>query len=98
MTKDEIENIKNKIDLAFRAIGGEEFREDWCSCDPSVGFSPCEYCAIREGLLIGKKALEAMITYREAIQNCIDWANNRETEWGDRAINAFEFLYKALEA
>lgn len=97
MTKDQIENIKEKIDLAFRANGGEEFRQDLCGCDPDVGFVPCEYCAIRDGLLIGKKALEASIKYREAIQNCIDWANNRESEWGNRAMNAFEFLYKALE-
>lgn len=35
--------------------------------------------------------------YRIAIERCIEWANNRETEWGDRAINAFQFLYNALD-
>ena len=40
------------------------------------------------------KALKCRI----AIKNCIDWANNRETEWGTRAENAFKFLYDALDA
>ena len=34
---------------------------------------------------------------RTAIQNCLDWANGRETEWGERAENAFQFLYDAVE-
>jgi len=29
----------------------------------------------------------------DAIKNCIDWANGRESEWGDRAENSFEFLH-----
>ena len=40
------------------------------------------------------KALKCRI----AIKNCIDWAKNRETEWGTRAENAFKFLYDALDA
>jgi len=40
------------------------------------------------------KALKCRI----AIENCIDWANNRETEWGSRAEGAFKFLYDALDA
>lgn len=35
---------------------------------------------------------------RIAIKNCIDYANNRETEWGSRAESAFQFLYDALDA
>jgi hypothetical protein len=38
------------------------------------------------------------IKCRIAINNCIDYANNRETEWGSRAESAFEFLYDALNA
>lgn len=34
--------------------------------------------------------------YRAAIQACIDHAGSRESEWGDRAVTAFEFLYAAL--
>ena len=34
--------------------------------------------------------------YKTAIQNCIDTANNRESEWGTRAEKSFEFLYDAL--
>ena len=38
------------INLAILANGGEDFREDWCQCDPSVDQSPCEYCAIYRAL------------------------------------------------
>lgn len=31
-----------------------------------------------------------------AIRGCVDWANGRECEWGDRAENAFSFLYGFL--
>lgn len=31
-----------------------------------------------------------------AINNCVDWANGREHEWGDRAENAFNFLHSFL--
>lgn len=31
-----------------------------------------------------------------AIRGCVDWANGRECEWGDRAENAFGFLYRFL--
>ena len=33
----------------------------------------------------------------EAIQSCIGHASNRESEWGNRAEEAFGFLYRALE-
>jgi hypothetical protein len=32
----------------------------------------------------------------KAITNCLDWANNREDEWGERAVNAFAFLHAAI--
>jgi len=35
--------------------------------------------------------------YKDAIQNCIGFANGRESEWGERAESAFDFLYAALE-
>jgi len=36
------------VDVAIRAknMGGVQFKEDHCECDPSVGMSPCPYCAI----------------------------------------------------
>jgi hypothetical protein len=40
--------------------------------------------------------LHEMRRYRTAIQNCVDWSNGREYEWGDRAENAFAFLHAAL--
>jgi len=39
------------IDLALRANnGGTKFQKNRCTCDPSVGMSPCEYCAIQRAL------------------------------------------------
>jgi hypothetical protein len=34
--------------------------------------------------------------YKKAIIDCIEYANNRESEWGTRAIATFQFLYRAL--
>ena len=36
------------IELGLRAnnMGGLEYKPDYCQCDPSVGQSPCPYCAI----------------------------------------------------
>lgn len=33
---------------------------------------------------------------KNSINSCLDWANGREYEWGERAINAFSFLREAL--
>ena len=38
------------------------------------------------------------IQCRLAIARCIDYANNRETEWGSRAEAAFQFLHDAVDA
>jgi hypothetical protein len=56
-----------------------------------------EYVIKLEGMeaeLAASQAREQQL--RGAIEQCIDWANNREEEWGDRAVNAFAFLYQAL--
>jgi hypothetical protein len=34
--------------------------------------------------------------YQAAITNCLDWANGRQSEWGERAENAFAFLEAAI--
>jgi len=34
--------------------------------------------------------------YKSAIENCLAWANGRQYEWGDRAVNAFQFLENAM--
>jgi hypothetical protein len=35
--------------------------------------------------------------YKDAIQNCIDMAGGRESEWGPIAESAFAFLYIAID-
>jgi hypothetical protein len=39
---------KDAVELAIRAnnAGGLELKADFCTCDASVGMSPCMYCAI----------------------------------------------------
>lgn len=49
------------VELAQLANGGKEFRKDWCQCDPSVGMSPCQYCAIFEALKRTEKYLREQI-------------------------------------
>lgn len=34
--------------------------------------------------------------YLKAIQDCLDWANGRQYEWGERAENSFAFLENAV--
>lgn len=36
------------------------------------------------------------VRYRAAIKCCLKWANGRQSEWGDRAENAFSFLEHVL--
>jgi DNA repair exonuclease SbcCD ATPase subunit len=35
---------------------------------------------------------------REAIENCLKWANGHQGDWGDRARNAFSFIEAAIDA
>lgn len=51
---DEIREIEKILDLAILANGGEKHRKEWCQCDSSVGYVPCEYCAIFNGLTQAK--------------------------------------------
>jgi len=39
---------------------------------------------------------ERVRVLEEAINNAIDYAGGRESEWGDRAETSFGFLYKAI--
>jgi hypothetical protein len=57
MKSDIYEQIRSDLELAILANGGFEFREDWCRCDPEVGYYPCEYCAIFRALTHFQKLL-----------------------------------------
>jgi hypothetical protein len=48
------------LEMAFRAIGGREFRQERCECDYEVGFVPCEYCAIHKGLTVGSECFSEL--------------------------------------
>lgn len=43
-----------------------------------------------------ENAVDETSRLRSVIQEAIDCANNRESEWGERAEMAFEILYRAL--
>jgi hypothetical protein len=43
-----------------------------------------------------QKAEAEVERLKKAITNCLDWANNHEYEWGERAVNAFAFLHAAI--
>lgn len=36
--------------------------------------------------------------WETAVLACVDCANNREDEWGERAVDSFAFLYAAIAA
>lgn len=57
---------REAIELGIASIG--EFDIDNCTCDASVGFYPCHYCAEREAILAGKRVLERLA----AAQTCND--------------------------
>lgn len=54
---DNLRRWLERIQIAMLANGGEEWQQRHCSCDPSVGISPCQYCAIHEALLFTKDQL-----------------------------------------
>lgn len=56
-------------------------------------------CRVKARAIERISALEAdLAACRRAIQDAINYANGRESEWGDRAEGAFAFLYAALSA
>ena len=50
----------NRIELAILANGGDKHIKEWCTCDPDVGMSPCQYCAIFSGLMYARELLKQM--------------------------------------
>lgn len=42
------------------------------------------------------KAEAQVDVLKQAIVSCIDTANDRESEWGNRAIDSFKYLYDAI--
>jgi hypothetical protein len=69
--------ITEAINLAFLAIGGRERNETFCQCDPSVGMSPCQYCAEYDALELfsgmaieNDKLRQAIREYADHLDNC----------------------------
>lgn len=53
---------REQIELGIASVG--EFDIDNCTCDASVGFYPCRYCAEREAILAGKRVLDQLAEAR----------------------------------
>lgn len=51
--------IKERIELAFLAIGSRENAQAYCQCDPSVNMVPCPNCAIYDALVAAEELLKA---------------------------------------
>jgi hypothetical protein len=49
-----VKEVIDKINIGFRAIGGDVWQPKLCECDQSVG-SICAYCSIFEALRISKE-------------------------------------------
>ena len=47
---------------------------------------------------IWRDAITEIERLRGAIHACLDYANNRQSEWGSRAETAFEFLENATSS
>ena len=43
---------------------GEEWRREFCECEPETGNAPCEYCAIHKALTYARQ-LECQVTERD---------------------------------
>lgn len=54
-------------------------------------------CGRKDAAIIARLRAEVE-RYRTAITDCIGFAAGRESEWGERAINAFGILEAALAA
>ncbi len=64
----------------------KDWDEVWEAAGKPVKYGDSKSKSVRE-------YLTAAIT---AINDCVDCANGRESEWGDRAENAFNFLHRFL--
>lgn len=57
-----MKTLLEKIDLAIKANGGEDWRSDYCQCDAVVGYTLCEYCAIHSALRDSKRLVSNVLT------------------------------------
>lgn len=69
--------IAEDIDLAILANGGDEFKEEACTCDPAVGMVPCAYCAIFYAL---KGAKQFVVFYQHLAEEGGTRGKEREKE------------------
>ena len=52
--------MRERLDLAWLALGGKEDALDHCQCDPSVGCTPCQQCALYDAMILADYLLDAV--------------------------------------
>jgi hypothetical protein len=55
--------LRERITIAFHALGGREWKKDCCNCDREIGYE-CEYCAIHDGLECGEEFADRLAELR----------------------------------
>ena len=65
--------------------------------DQTFEFDEEDLIAFAHALLEAEWESSNAVSYRKAIIDCINCANGREHEWGQRAETAFQFLYAAID-
>lgn len=76
---------REAIELGFIAIGGRQFNQTFCRCDPSVNMCPCQYCAEHAVLETAERMADELERLRklircEQIEPPFDVADDMTTE------------------
>ena len=80
------------ISTGFAALhhwGDDEFVDRFCQCDPEVGATPCEYCALFAGLSEGKKASTLLPNALLALEKAVG-LNKWQCQWCAEMIKCFD--------
>jgi hypothetical protein len=67
----------HKIELGILANGGDWHHKNWCQCDSSVGYAPCEYCAIFNALNRAREVYQLYMELKETVT--VDAKSEKET-------------------
>lgn len=84
---------REQIELGIVSMG--RFDIDNCTCDASVGYSPCHYCAERGAIFAGRRVLEKLAVASADIDRLNQML--RETGYGQGQIDSYAAECEARE-
>lgn len=100
-TQGEAARLREAVDLAFAVIGGNEWEESSCQCNPSVGMVPCHYCALHRGLSIAENVARcesaAVAAMRAAAQEAYEFLESVGPGEDDGEVESLETRTYVLE-